>query len=289
MSKRVADYIETKKEMPNYVTSARDGNIKMGPFLEMTSRCIIEVLNNNLGATIEVRGIREASSSAENLKEGQLQKEAYKDYAGRVNEYCNSNARAIPYGQCGVGQVSWMETLFIFTKILRWFYNNKAMPNYVTVYPWSYSPKVGSSSGRTKTQLWLDVENALGKSFNTPEELAAILQNHPDYEYYYNDGKKQSVAVAALKVIGKPGNNCVDISQIIRQILIDMGEENVNIWRGVFNCGGHVWVTYGSANKIFDGAGMMKYGYPIGRYMCSGQPWDLVKNPAWAVSDDGVT
>jgi hypothetical protein len=141
----------------------------------------------------------------------------------------------------------------------------------------------------SKSAFHLKVESALGKTFNTADELANILRNHPDYQYYYNDMKTPDQTLAALKVVGGAGANCVDISQVIMRVLRDMKYSNVNIWRGTFKCGGHVWVTYGSDNKIFDAAGMMKYGYPIGRYMCSGSPWDLNKNPAWLLSDDAKT
>jgi hypothetical protein len=140
-----------------------------------------------------------------------------------------------------------------------------------------------------KSNLWLRLEKALKQEFNNPEEMATAFQKHPDYELYYNDKKTRDETLTALTKIGKPGVNCVDISQVVRQILLDMKLGNVNIWRGRFQCGGHIWVTYGSNNKIFDAAGMMKWGYDIGKYMCSGKPTELVKNPAWLLSDDGKT
>ncbi len=66
-----------------------------------------------------------------------------------------------------------------------------------------------------------------------------------------------------------------------------MNRKNVNIWRGKFKCGGHIWVTYDENNKIFDAAGMMKWKVSIGQYMCSGKPTELVKNPLWLLVDDG--
>lgn len=142
---------------------------------------------------------------------------------------------------------------------------------------------------KKKSNLWLNLEKALKCTFNSPLQLSNCLKKHPDYEYYYDDKKTQSQTLKALEKIGPPGVNCVDISQVIRQVLIDMGIPNVHIWRGKFKCGGHIWVTFGFDNQIFDAAGMMKYGYPIGRYMCSGYPTELSCDPAWLVSDDGIT
>jgi hypothetical protein len=157
---------------------------------------------------------------------------------------------------------------------------NGRKPNHVTI---------NQINRIQKSNLWLRLEKALKQVFNNPEEMATAFQKHPDYELYYNDKKTRDETLTALAKIGKPGVNCVDISQVVRQILLDMKLENVNIWRGRFQCGGHIWVTYGPNNKIFDAAGMMKWGYGIGKYMCSGKPTELVKNPSWLLSDNGKT
>jgi hypothetical protein len=162
-------------------------------------------------------------------------------------------------------------------RIQKFHKDNGRKPNHVTI------------NTIPKSNLWLRLEKALKQVFNNPEEMAKAFQKHPDYELYYNDKKTRDETLAALAKIGKPGVNCVDISQVVRQILLDMKLENVNIWRGRFQCGGHIWVTYGLNNKIFDAAGMMKWGYGIGRYMCSGKPTELVKNPVWLLNDDART
>lgn len=146
-----------------------------------------------------------------------------------------------------------------------------------------------STTSSSSTSFLDKLRSALGSNFTNDKELAKAFQNHPDYEYYLNDKKDEDEELAALKVVGGAGVNCVDVSQVVRKALIALGFKNVNIWRGKFKCGGHIWVTYGSNNTVFDAAGMMKWGYGIGKYMCSGTPTELVKNPAWLLSDDGRT
>ena len=40
--------------------------------------------------------------------------------------------------------------------------------------------------------------------------------------------KTRDETLTALAKIGKPGVNCVDISQVVRQVLLDMKQGNVN-------------------------------------------------------------
>lgn len=153
-------------------------------------------------------------------------------------------------------------------------------PNYVTIT---------ATSLISKTDLWLRLEKALGRTFINAEEMAEAFKAHPDYQYYYNDQKTAAETLEALARLGYPGVNCVDISQVVRIVLMDMKYPNVHIWRGKFGCGGHIWVTFGADNRVFDAAGMMKWKKNIGQYMCSGTPTELSKDPAWLLTDDGKT
>lgn len=212
--------------------------------------------------------------------EKQITLPQYLDMVNRINIFSQKNSRMPNYVDVANVRVYKPEYDDAIQRVLRFKNEVGRYPNYV---------KIKGDSLINKSQLWLNLEKALGKTFDNEYQLADVLRYHPDYELYFNDKKTQSQTLEALEKIGLPGANCVDLSQIIRQILIDMGHKNVNIWRGKFKCGGHVWVTYGSENIVFDGAGMMKWGYPIGKYMCSGSPSELSKNPAWLLSDDGKT
>jgi len=204
----------------------------------------------------------------------------YLDMVNRINKFSQEKGRMPNYVDiCGV-RVYKPEYDDAILRVLK-FKNS--------VGRWPNSVLIKGDSLVQKTELWRGLEKSLGKTFDNPEQLAEALRNHPDYEYYYNDKKTPGQTLEALARIGLPGVNCVDLGQIIRQILIDMKIPNVNIWRGRFKCGGHIWVTFGPNNTVFDGAGMMKYGYPIGKYMCSGSPTEVIKNPAWLLSDDAKT
>lgn len=277
----VRNFIRGNGYLPELITVG-GLQVNRASFLRMVCASILELTKpKDKQLNILTDTYPNPNQKTDNVQDkAQLQKQDYLELANAINTFIKGNGYAPELYTTRYGQLSFYGVVWTMSRILAWYYENKALPNYVTLY---------NTFKQKKGETWLQLEQSLGKQFNTPEELANILRNHPDYEYYYNDMKTPSQTLAALKVVGKPGANCVDVSQVVMKVLKEMGESNVNILRGTFKCGGHVWVTYGPNNTVFDAAGMMKYGYPIGRYMCSGTPWDVQKNPSWAVHDDGVT
>lgn len=282
-AKDVRDFIRGNGYLPEIITLPTGTRVGRSSFLHLMSVAICQIKDNVQNVPIGCRVLPQPPQTNDNVKQGSQW--LLKDYVNVAsatflfiegNGYAPTNNNTLKHGT-----LSFYGLIWTFSRILAFYHENKYLPNYAVLENKFKTP--------TKSQRWQDLESALGKQFNTAEQLAQILQKHPDYEYYYNDMKTPSQTLAALKVAGGAGVNCVDISQVVMYVLKDMGYSNVNIWRGTFNCGGHVWVTYGPDSKVFDAAGMMKYGYGIGRYMCSGSPWDLNKNPAWALSDDGIT
>lgn len=138
----------------------------------------------------------------------------------------------------------------------------------------------------TKNSTWQRMEKALGGHFSNIKEFYNLLMKK-QYKYYYNDVYPQGVALYRLEK--NLGLNCADISQLVYAVLGSMGYKPT-YWRGRFNCGGHIWVTYNSDDyrkNVFDGAAAFKK-IPLGEFLCKGLPVERVKNPAWLLRDDGV-
>lgn len=276
---RVFEWISKNKGLPQYVTIG-GCMYSMPIFLDLAVRTVLQIESKNSNSLL-VRWVVGPNMNSPVSPSGRVLFSNYMDAGSRLYGYINQYLRVPASLGTTIGQVGFNEMVYMYSFVCAHYKRNQNLPSHIDLG--------NGQSGRVKTGLWLALENALGKVFNTAEEMASAFKNYYDYEYYYNDKKKPAETIEALKHPGPPGVNCVDVSQIVMEILEAMGYSNVNIWRGTFNCGGHVWVTFGPDNRIFDAAGMMKYGYGIGQYMCSGKPWDLQKNPAWAVSDDGIT
>lgn len=163
---------------------------------------------------------------------------------------------------------------------------NKRLPQFVIINN-EYKVGTGQLTPQIpKPKIWLDMEDSIGK-FNTIREFYNQL-GKKKYKYYYNDVYPQKVSLQRLKK--NSGLNCADISQLVYSVLGAMGYK-ATYWRGKFNCGGHIWVTYNTDKhnvNVFDGAAAFK-GIKLGQWLCSGTPIELVKNPAWLLSDDGIT
>ncbi len=275
----VRDFIWGNGYLPELIT-INGLQVNRASFLRMVCASIVEISTGRM-QNILTDPYPNPQQKTDNVQDkAQLMKQDYLELADEINTFIRGNGRCPELYTTRYGQLSFYGVIWTMSRILAFYHENEYLPNYVTLY---------NTFKNRKGPTWLQLEQSLGKQFNNPTELSNILRNHPDYEYYYNDMKTPSQTLAALKVIGKPGANCVDISQVVMKVLQEMGETNVNILRGTFKCGGHVWVTYGPKNTVFDAAGMMKYGYGIGRYMCSGTPWDVQKNPEWLVNDDAKT
>jgi hypothetical protein len=174
-----------------------------------------------------------------------------------------------------------------YNNTIRWFNDFKKKegrePSTVIAY---CEPITSPDSG--KPQIWKDLEDAVGK-FNNMSEFYNQLKKK-DYKYYYNDVYPQGEAIKRLKY--NKGLNCADISQL-SYALAQVMNRKPTYWRGKFNCGGHIWITLDNSDynkNVFDGAAAFKpKQYAQGKWLCSGNPVELVKNPKWLLSDDGKT
>ena len=269
--------------MPRYANVNKgSGELYMKDYLYLACQATLKMPENSTITTNKVYA--DPGKQEDNTIQGNVPRTEYLSLAQRIINYYDKYGKAPGWAvNTSLGStMSFHNLVYMYSMILGYWFESGQIPSFASMTLFS------RPNTRTKTQRWKDLETALGRTFNNDKELAAAFQNHPDYQYYMNDKKTPTQTLAALKVVGGAGVNCVDVSQVVMYVLMDMGYGNVHICRGDFKCGGHVWVTY-NGGKVFDAAGMMKYGYPIGRYMCSGTPWNVNVDPAWAVSDDSIT
>ena len=106
------------------------------------------------------------------------------------------------------------------------------------------------------------------------------------YEYYNNDIKPRA------KTFNDKAGNCVDLNQIAYYALKELGY-TVQIVRGTVKCDqtyGHVWCRIKINGKWvnFDASAAAR-GKSLGNMICGTITSITDINPAWAVSDDGIT
>lgn len=159
---------------------------------------------------------------------------------------------------------------------------------------WIVKPKAAPvAPAIKKPDVVLKLEAALGGTFNNATQMYQLFIDEI-YGYYYNDRYDQQQELDRLK--RNLGINCSDVSQVGYAGILALNQMGkyyeVRFVRATFKCGGHVFLQvkgeeFGDKWTNYDLAGAMKWDYPIGKLMCSGEYWDSVVNPKWLLTDDG--
>jgi len=288
MSKRVADWIENDKSIPRYV-NFESKQVQMPQFLEMMTRTVYQIADNNLDAIIEERGIRNPPTPAESVNNAQLQKADYVDLARRVSQYCNDNATAPPYAICGIGSPCYQNLIYMFSRVLRWYHKEKTLPNYVQVTKWTMEPKLEPvPSPTSKGHIQTACERTLG-SFSNFTQFYNKMKGR-GYGSYYNDIKTLAQEEATLSNL-----NCSDATQLGVFLAREMGYTARFCHVYCKSGSGHIYgqisgKEFGTGWTKFDLAAAMSKSsmYNIGKVWCSDAKISSY-NDSWLESDDGVT
>jgi len=140
------------------------------------------------------------------------------------------------------------------------------------------------------------LSKALGVTIKDHGTLYQGVIKKGKYSYYNNDIYTYSQEIT--KVCNGSGINCTDWAQTGMQLLLEMGypKDNLRIVRGVVTCNsgkafGHVWLQLYLNGKWvnYDLSAAAAHGYEMPRLICT-RGYNITNiNPAWAVSDDGIT
>lgn len=161
-------------------------------------------------------------------------------------------------------------------------------------------PITQKSINNTKTLTETTTSKKLGKAtgINIKDHgtLYQAVLKKGKYSYYNNDIYTYTQEIN--RVCNNSGINCTDWAQLGMWTLIDMGfpRDQIRIVRGVVTCSsgkgfGHVWLQLylNGAWVNYDLSAAAAHGYGIGRLICTRGYTVTNINPAWAVSDDGIT
>jgi len=134
-AKRVKAYIETNKKLPNYVTIANQ-QVKMPDFLYLLVTATSNINSGNMGSITQY-SIKSPSSSSESLKSGNVYKSEYLNLANQIKANMESSGTAPSYAQSSLGQIRYESLVYMYSRIVNFYGQNKVMPNYASVNAWS--------------------------------------------------------------------------------------------------------------------------------------------------------
>ncbi|OEC87016.1 pseudomurein-binding repeat-containing protein [Methanobacterium sp. A39] len=218
----VKSYIESNHDLPNYVTIGLV-QVKMTDFLRLLIIGTIEV-NDGSNAQISLKTVNAAAKPSESIKGGNITKANYVDLANRVKAFIDANGALPNHATTTLGEIGYPSLIYMYSKILAYDSTNKALPNYVSVSPWSAVSTVPIPSElqqylkETKNcQVTNSQIQALAKSItsgksSTYDKAVAIfnwVRDNIGYSFYYN------TKYGAVGTLNAKTGNCVDTAHLL--------------------------------------------------------------------------
>ena len=178
-STAVKSYVETNHALPNTVNISGK-QVSIQQFLELSTTAVTNINNNRSNALITLKDYGSAAAPSENITSRNITKTEYLDIANRVNSYMDSNGRAPNYAtQTSTGDTIRFESMvYMYSKVLNYYKTNKALPNYVSVSPWSTIsiPQGANVIGSTSYGY---VEKEVYGNLSSNKTIVIIVGVHP--------------------------------------------------------------------------------------------------------------
>ena len=134
-SKTVKTYTETNHTLPSYVTISGT-QVTMPQFLKLLATAVTNI-NGKLNATIVLQNYNTATSPSETVTGGSLNNTSFINYASSIISYMDSNGKAPDCISSNLGNVRYESLVYMYSLILDYYGNKTALPQNVTVTPWS--------------------------------------------------------------------------------------------------------------------------------------------------------
>ena len=226
---RVKSYVETNKVLPNYVQIG-SLQVSMPQFLRLLATCVLQV-KDGVSTPIVLKSISKAPEPCEAMTNGNLDKSEYLDLAGRVKSYMDVNGAAPNYGSTTLGKIRYESLVYLFSRVVAFYGNEKYLPNYAVMKPWS-SISSGGTSTPTETipsslQIYLqttancqvnnpniialaqNITSGATSSYDKATRIFNWVRDNLEYSFYYNTEK------GAVQTLSSRSGNCCDHSHLI--------------------------------------------------------------------------
>ncbi|HPX78108.1 MAG TPA: pseudomurein-binding repeat-containing protein [Methanobacterium sp.] len=128
---RVKIFYETKKRMPNFVSTPA-GNINMPKFLNLLVSATTQ-LNSGSIAAIKVINVNNPTRPSGSIKKGNIQKSEFLNIANRIKSFISTNSRAPNFVSTSLGNLSYNSAIYMFSKVMAFYSTNKRLPNFVSM------------------------------------------------------------------------------------------------------------------------------------------------------------
>lgn len=287
LAKDVKEYVEKKHKLPAELTvDGKTYNYRQIGYILSKSVTII-------GKPVEVIKVAKAPDATGETVSLTLNKKEYfaaaEDYYKFIEK--KENRRLPNFQKIKGKKVKQRVSIYSFAKIIVFYSEIGRLPDNCKFYT-SETVKKSTSATTSKQTKGGTVCKTLHKITGiviTDYKSLYRAFYYAVYNYYLNDKKKQSTALADFK----KGNNCVDLNQLEYSGLKELDYKDIQIVRGTIFCNqtyGHVWcrIKINGSWVNIDASAAAK-GKEIGQMICGKITSITDYNPAWVISDDGRT
>ncbi len=217
----VKNFIDTNHRLPQYVTIS-DKQITMPQFLMLLNYGVIN-LNSGKTTAITLKTVNSPTNPTQSVKSGSLTKTEYVKLAGNLKTFVNTNGRLPNYLTSSLGKIRYESLIYMYSKIVIFYGNNKRLPNTVSVTPWTvtqnntttnlsqYLQPTTNCQSTSTTIKTLATSITAGKTtaYAKAQAIFNWVRNNLTYSYYYNSIK------GALGALSAKTANCCDHSHLV--------------------------------------------------------------------------
>lgn len=206
----VKSYYETNKNLPNYVT-INNQQVAMPSFLKLLTTATVQA-NSGSTSTITLDSIKAASSPYGNIISGSILKSEFITIAQNILTYLGDNGKAPNYVTSSLGDLSFENAVYMYSKIMAFYKTNGRLPNSVSMTSSStgntnFTPGSYTFTDTSQTTTVSLGSNTLGYvqkigPFGTgTDKIAVIIGVHP------MEGPTHIAMLNALKTLASSLNN----------------------------------------------------------------------------------
>jgi uncharacterized protein YpmS len=161
----VKSYYETNKKLPNYVTIGTQ-QVTMASFLKLLTTATIQA-NSGSTLAINLETINAASNPYGQIKTGSMLKTEFLTVAQNILTYIGDNTKAPNYVTTSLGDMSFDNAVYMYSKIMNYYKTNARMPSTVSMTSSSsgniiYTPGTYTFTDTSNTKTTKLGENSLG-------------------------------------------------------------------------------------------------------------------------------
>ncbi len=178
----VKSHVETNHALPSYVTIS-GMQITMPQYLKL-ELTYLKNIYAGLYQSIVLQSYNPAPSPSETLTSGKINYENYLVVADNIIAFMNSNGYAPNYAGTSQGNMRYEDLVYMYSQILNYYNVKNAIPQYVTVIPWSVISNPSTVtfnvdqiiSGAETVKTHIETNHALPSNVNISGTIVSMPQ-----------------------------------------------------------------------------------------------------------------